>query len=586
MSALSAEDLVRANSAEAPITQGLIKLGVPGLARAGYMPGAHELTNPMDGFPDPLLGLGPNGHPQSRETLSQMANRIVSAEEATRDFEKFSLMFSVGLDRSGRMQSIDIIDSGIAPIAEAAGINVRFKENDESNLIYGIYFVQQYYRAMLNCDNNPAAFIKLMENVATQVEDFRLDTPEVLEILNQYPMAKAMFDYLTDPETVYALQNSNPPTDPRLEYERILGFIRTPGAPPIPTVGGFNLDIPGRYPGEPLSREAEAQLGYATLEGLGWRDAINHRRVTQDAAGNYVWDKEETETAIFKTPVVPDPFASAARPRVFVQYVKQRLGKEVGKNLGLDTLDIGWRTYAVEVLKRAVAQNSTVFTEMTWEDQMGNRMKTKDPFNALGPNHNIAFPAGSIVNGRLPANPNIDYEATHSRYPNGTVINGVNLSGQEISVGMIRNIKKHHKAADVWAEMYKAYLNPYAKMEEVLVNAVNAIGEYAREAFGDALSAIQRQHEVPKVTSAVMRIAAQRGIPLSDEVIKRTIQGEKTDLGMHKGVKGFFSSRFEQAKMTALNESAKAKGREIAAPKGESVRDDISGLIKVFWGGK
>ncbi len=122
---LDAEDLAKMNSPEAPIVQGLMKLQLPGLARAGYAPQPIEIKSTLE-IPVPALGLGINGVAQRRETVAELASRIMSAEEASNDFEKFALMFSVGLDRGGRMQSIDIIDGGIAPIAENAGYNIRF----------------------------------------------------------------------------------------------------------------------------------------------------------------------------------------------------------------------------------------------------------------------------------------------------------------------------------------------------------------------------------------------------------------------------------------------------------------------------
>lgn len=562
---LTPESLAAMQSAEAPLITGLSRLGLRNLQRAGFNPG-------------PVRG-----------TSLEVAERIISIDEAERDFEKFALMTSLSLDRSGEMIPTRVIDVGIAQIAEDAGKNIRFKDNEDSQLIYGIYYAQTYLRAMINCDNNPAKFIKILEQNLGEVEDFRLEDGQILKVLETYPGAKAMFEYLTDPKVIYELQNgvagSYPPMQLRVEYERVMGEMRTPGQYRVISArAGHDLNLT-RFPGESLSQEAELQLGYALVEAIGWGDAVNHRRVVIDAAGHYVWARDEVEDHIYKAaPMVADPFSAAARPREFVELVKQKFGTAVSGAIGLDVLDVGWRTYGAEILKRSAAYGRSVIEEMEWEADMSQRMKQKDPMNPL---YEVRLPAGATIGGRLPTDPRINYEETKGRYPDGTVINGVDVGGQEIYVGMIRNIKKHHKASDLWAAMYGLYLNPYGKTDETLVKAVEAAGEYAREAFGPMLSKIQREQIVPKITSAVMKVAAKRGVPVNQELIERTVRGMQTDLAMfNQGLGGWLRRKHEKAKMSAYNAEAKARAREMAPGKGEALSNDAVAFVKLFWGGK
>lgn len=579
-------ELAKLQSPEASIVQALALLGSTGLGAANYVVQPIEVKTTIE-IPIPALGLGPNGLPQRRETVIEVANRIMSADEAAANFPKFALMFALGYDRVGKMLPMDIIDTGISPIAEAAGKNIRFRGNPESHLVYGLYYAETYFRAMANCDNNPGKFIKTLEQLMSDVEDFRMDRGDVLEILNKYPMARTVFNFMNNIETVYEMQQTK--TDPRIVYENILGQIRAKPAGQYVQLMGINIGSPISA-NERLTKEEEAHVGYALWEAIGMRDAINHRKVLFDGA-NYRWSKTEEKKHIFGAPLVPDPFSAAAHPIEFVEYVKQKFGIEIGKIVGLEDLDVGYRTFGAELLNRAIARQVTVYEEMLWEEQVSEDMEN---------GANFATPAGMTIKGKptlagivskAPAPPpapaaDFYYSQTFKRWPEGTIIDGIDLGGQEIAVGMIRNIKKHHKASDLWAALYKLYLNPYQKTDEPLVEAVNAASEYAREAFQDILSEKQRSQYVPKIAEAVMKVASLRGIPVNNETIVRTINSMKQEMGMYKGVGGAIKAWWDKSNLDGYNASAQAGARLISPEKGESGRDTILGIIKLFWQGK
>ncbi len=584
------ERLSRLNAPEYPLLLSLEKLGLGNLARASLVPGTREIVDNTE-IGLPALGLGVNGLPQKREDLSDLVDRAVSPDMAQNHFDDFALLFSLAYERGGKLLPYDVADSLKTVMESGGNFQARFPGNPEGATIDGIYYAQTYLRAMIGSDNAPGNFIKALEQAAGPVEDFRMGREEMLSVLNRFPLTRAVFNYLFHPSTFYQLQDAgnlvvtgqewrnNPgwnPTDPRAEIQTILAAVRGGGAV---VARGVNLNaaVPAN---RQLLAEAEVQLGYALFEAAGGRSAINHLIAEQTAPGVYRFRTQEVTNHIFlpsRTPgAIADPFCSIDNPREFVMGVKQRFGREVGKDVGMDKLDIEWKTYAHEIVSRAQANNRSVFMEMVTEGQL-----EANPANPMN------YPIGAEINGRpVAGTPVGGGDRSNNRYPEGLRVRGIDLGGQEMFVNMVRNYKKFSKGSALFGALYKLLLNPFGDPKTAIPEVLDTAAEYARDAFSDSKSRTQRERVIPKVTSVIMKTAAVRGMPVPDEVVNRAMHGQKTDYGMYKGLDGFFKSRVENVKIGYYQGVAEARSGGLAPKKGEGLNDVVSEFAKAFFGGK